>query len=65
MTANFAPMEFQLKTERLDLSMWEESDAAWLRKLVGERGVDIPALKILFRRLARMLKVHMTPIAYV
>ena len=33
-------MEFELKTERIDLSMWEESDAAWYRQLVGERGVQ-------------------------
>jgi RimJ/RimL family protein N-acetyltransferase len=37
-------MKFQLKTERLDLSMWEESDAVWMRKLVGERGVEMPTL---------------------
>jgi RimJ/RimL family protein N-acetyltransferase len=41
-------MEFELKTERIDLSMWEESDAAWYRQLVGERGVqrgvDMPTL---------------------
>ncbi|WNB91268.1 GNAT family N-acetyltransferase [Bacillus sp. NEB1478] len=45
MTAFFKPMAFQLKTERLDLSMWEESDSAWIRKLVGERGVDMPTLE--------------------
>ncbi|MCR8848292.1 GNAT family N-acetyltransferase [Rossellomorea sp. SC111] len=44
MTDFFKPMAFQLQTERLDLSMWEESDAAWIRKLVGERGVDMPTL---------------------
>ncbi|TKH96514.1 GNAT family N-acetyltransferase, partial [Bacillus wiedmannii] len=27
MTAVFKDMAFQLKTERLDLNMWEESDA--------------------------------------
>lgn len=56
MTANFAPMEFQLKTERLDLSMWEESDAGWLRKLVGERGVDIPALDTVSNDIIEMRK---------
>ena len=35
MTANFAPMEVQLKTERLDLSMWEESDTASLGNLLA------------------------------
>ncbi|KPL57748.1 GNAT family N-acetyltransferase [Rossellomorea vietnamensis] len=44
MTDFFKPMAFQLQTERLDLSMWEESDAAWIRKLVGERGIDMPTL---------------------
>ncbi|MBE5108886.1 GNAT family N-acetyltransferase [Bacillus thuringiensis] len=44
MTAFFEPMAFKLKSERLDLSMWEESDVAWFRKLVGERGVDMPTL---------------------
>ncbi|MBE5106696.1 GNAT family N-acetyltransferase [Bacillus thuringiensis] len=44
MTAFLEPMAFQLKTERLDLSMWEESDSVWLRKLIGERGVDMPTL---------------------
>ncbi|WP_307555480.1 GNAT family N-acetyltransferase [Paenibacillus sp. V4I5] len=44
MTSNFVPMEFQLKTERLDLNMWEESDAVWMRQLVGERGVEMPTL---------------------
>jgi RimJ/RimL family protein N-acetyltransferase len=38
-------MAFHLKTERLDLNMWEESDSHWIRKLVGERGVDMPALE--------------------
>ncbi len=56
MTANFAPMEVQLKTERLDLSMWEESDTAWLRKLVGERGVDIPALDTVRNDIIEMRK---------
>ncbi|ANX11705.1 GNAT family N-acetyltransferase [Fictibacillus arsenicus] len=38
-------MAFQLKTERLDLNMWEESDSPWIRKLVGERGVDMSTLE--------------------
>lgn len=44
MPSLFKPMAFQLKTERLELSMWEESDSVWLSKLIGERGVDIPAV---------------------
>jgi hypothetical protein len=36
MMAGFAPMAFELRTERLVLSMWEESDAAWHRQLVRE-----------------------------
>ena len=45
MKTNFKPMAFQLKTERLDLNMWEESDSAWLRKLIGERGGEVPTLE--------------------
>ncbi|MCP1124062.1 GNAT family N-acetyltransferase [Bacillus sp. 3103sda1] len=56
MTAFFEPMAFQLKTERLDLSMWEESDAAWLRKLIGERGVDMPTLDAARSRIIEMRK---------
>ena len=37
MTSVFKDMAFQLRTERLDLNMWEESDAVWLRELIGER----------------------------
>ncbi len=44
MPSLFKTMAFQLKTERLELSMWEESDSVWLSKLIGERGVDIPAV---------------------
>ncbi|MDR4984122.1 GNAT family N-acetyltransferase [Bacillus cereus] len=44
MPSLFKPMAFQLKTERLELSMWEESDAVWLSKLIGERGVDMPTV---------------------
>jgi len=39
MTNRFSAMNFEIKTERLYLSMWEESDASWYRELVGERGV--------------------------
>lgn len=49
-------MEFQLKTERLDLSMWEESDSVWMRKLIGERGVDMPTLDSVRNRLIEMRK---------
>ncbi len=45
MTSEFKEMAFQLKTERLDLNMWEESDAVWLRELVGERGVEMPTVE--------------------
>lgn len=41
----FKPMAFQLKTKRLDLNMWEESDSPWIRKLKGERGVDMATLE--------------------
>jgi RimJ/RimL family protein N-acetyltransferase len=40
----FAPMARELATERLVLGMWKESDAAWYRELVGERGGDMPTL---------------------
>lgn len=55
MTALFKPMAFHLKTERLDLSMWEESDSAWFRKLIGERGVDMPTLDSVRSYLFNML----------
>ena|ERR1017187_990278 len=44
MTAGIAPMALELETERLVLGMWEESDAAWYRQLVGDRGGGMPAL---------------------
>jgi RimJ/RimL family protein N-acetyltransferase len=44
MTAGISPMAFELETERLVLNMWEESDAACYRRLIGERGVEMPAL---------------------
>jgi RimJ/RimL family protein N-acetyltransferase len=56
MTAYFKPMAFQLKTERLDLNMWQESDADWLRKLIGERGVDMPTLDATRSRIIKMRK---------
>ena len=48
--AKFTPMAFQLKTERLVLSMWNESDAGWYRKLVGERGEDMPTFDTAMRK---------------
>ncbi|MBL1704848.1 GNAT family N-acetyltransferase, partial [Klebsiella pneumoniae] len=45
MTSVFKDMAFQLRTERLDLNMWEESDAVWLRELIGERGVEMPTVE--------------------
>ncbi|MCU5604690.1 GNAT family N-acetyltransferase [Bacillus cereus] len=56
MTADFKDMAFQLKTERLDLNMWEESDAVWLRKLIGERGVDMPTIESVRSSLIEMRK---------
>ncbi|PFO66996.1 GNAT family N-acetyltransferase [Bacillus cereus] len=56
MTAVFKDMAFQLKTERLDLNMWEESDAVWLRKLIGERGVDMPTIESVRSNLIEMRK---------
>lgn len=44
MTNRFSSMNFEIITERLYLSMWEESDASWYRELVGERGVAKPTL---------------------
>jgi RimJ/RimL family protein N-acetyltransferase len=40
MTSRFSVMNFEIITERLYMNIWEESDASWYRKLVGERGVD-------------------------
>jgi RimJ/RimL family protein N-acetyltransferase len=40
----FAPMPFALDTERLVLRLWEEPDAAGYRRLVGERGDEMPTL---------------------
>ncbi len=37
-------MARELATERLVLGMWKQSDAAWYRELVGERGGDMPTL---------------------
>ena len=46
MTSRFSAMDFEIITERLYLSMWEESDAPWYRELVGERGVAKPTLEV-------------------
>lgn len=56
MTASYKAMAFQLKTERLDLNMWEESDSVWLRKLIAERGVDMPSLDSVRSDLIEMRK---------
>ena len=56
MTSEFKDMAFQLKTERLDLNMWEESDAVWLRKLIGERGVEMPTIDSVRNYLIEMRK---------
>ncbi|OFD92255.1 acetyltransferase [Bacillus mycoides] len=56
MTTSYKAMAFQLKTERLDLNMWEESDAVWLRKLIGERGVDMPTIDSVRSYLIEMRK---------
>ena len=56
MPSLFKPMAFQLKTERLELSMWEESDSVWLSKLIGERGVDIPTVDSVRNWLIEMRK---------
>ncbi|OPD53076.1 GNAT family N-acetyltransferase [Bacillus thuringiensis] len=56
MPSLFKTMAFQLKTERLELSMWEESDSVWLSKLIGERGVDIPSVDSVRNRLIEMRK---------
>ena len=41
----YEPMPFTLRTERLTLRLWEESDAAGYRLLVGERGDAMPTLE--------------------
>jgi len=45
MTERFSTMKYEIMTERLYLSMWEESDASWYRELVAERGVAKPTLE--------------------
>ncbi len=37
-------MSFAVETDRLLLRLWEESDAAGYRELVGERGGDVPTI---------------------
>lgn len=44
MTA-FQPFPFTLETDRLSLHLWQESDAAGYRDLVGERGSAKPTLE--------------------
>ncbi len=39
---SYQPMPFALETERLTLQLWEESDAAGYRELIGERGDQAP-----------------------
>ena len=41
----FRPMPFELQTERLALRLWDHSDAAGYRALVGERGGPLPTLE--------------------
>jgi RimJ/RimL family protein N-acetyltransferase len=45
MTSTYRPFPFALQTERLTLQLWEASDAAGYRELVGERGDDKPTLE--------------------
>ena len=40
----YEPMPYSLETDRLTLQLWEESDAAGYRELVGERGDEMPTL---------------------
>jgi RimJ/RimL family protein N-acetyltransferase len=44
MPPDFAPMDFELETDRLMLRLWQESDAAWWRELVAEREGKMPDL---------------------
>ncbi|SFR83245.1 Protein N-acetyltransferase, RimJ/RimL family [Agromyces sp. CF514] len=44
LTKPYGPLPFSLETERLRLQLWEESDAAGYRALVGERGDEPPTL---------------------
>ncbi|MBS4171718.1 GNAT family N-acetyltransferase [Bacillus sp. FJAT-49736] len=50
MTNNFPSMNFEIITERLYMSMWQESDASWYRKLVGERGVAKPTIDVAHKK---------------
>ncbi|MET4158391.1 RimJ/RimL family protein N-acetyltransferase [Agromyces sp. PvR057] len=40
----YRPMPFSLETERLTLRLWDETDAAGYRALVGERSGEMPTL---------------------
>lgn len=46
-------MALAMETERLTLSLRDESDAEWYRLLVGERGEETPTLAEATERLAR------------
>lgn len=41
---SFSPFPFTLQTDRLTLRLWETTDAAGYRELVGERGDAMPTL---------------------
>lgn len=45
MTSPYRPFPFELETERLALRLWEVTDAAGYRELVGERGDDKPTIE--------------------
>lgn len=47
------PMALAIETERLTLSLRDESDAEWYRALVDERGEETPTLAESTARLAR------------
>ena len=43
-TSPLRPLPFELGTERLILRLWDHSDAAGYRELVGERGDPLPTM---------------------
>lgn len=42
---DYAPMPFASQTDRLELRLWQASDAAGYRQLVGERGDEMPTIE--------------------
>ena len=53
--ANYQPMAFKLRTERLRLRHWAETDVDEYRALVRERGNGVPSVATIQERIATQL----------